>query len=98
MGTYCSLSGLSGDDIIEFVSIVNRSLEKADAELGRRHRNYQNCRESMPDMDRYITDSEHADEGFALVCCVPFVNGALLVAAYTYFEDSITRICAGYAT
>lgn len=90
METYYGLSGLDGDDISLFVSTVNRSLKEADDELGRRvHKRT----EFMTEEERQEVYNESADESITLMVCVPFVNRAMLVTAYTYFEDSLKQIC-----
>ena len=88
--TIYGLSGLSGDDIRLFVSTVNRSLEQADADLSRR---IQERAESMTEEGRQELYNDSADESITLMVCVPFVNRALLITAYTYFEDSLKQIC-----
>jgi len=84
------LSRLSGDDIRSFVSIVNRSLKQADADFSR---HIQKRVEQMDEEDQEELINASADKSMRLMACVPFVNRALLITAYTYFEDNLKQIC-----
>ncbi len=90
MESIYGLSGLSGDDIRNFVSTVNRLLKQADADFSRR---IQKRAEPMDEEDQEEFFNASADESMRLMACVPFVNRALLITAYTYFEDTLKQIC-----
>ena len=90
MHTHIGLLGLEPKSISTFVKTMNQLLAEAEDALSRR---VLKQAEFLTDGERQELYNDSADESIALHVCVPFVNRALLIAAFSNFEDSLKNIC-----
>ena len=90
MGITFDFSLMHFDDISNFVSTVNRTIERAESDLTRR---IQERAERMIEEERTELYNDHADEELILMASSKFINRSMLIAAYAHFEDSLKRTC-----